>query len=83
MYNHIDEIWPIDLADLIDFKFSNNKGFKYIFIIFDNFSKFLWCIPLEKYDETITKDFSKILSTSKRKPLKLQSDRDKERYNSD
>ena len=47
IYNHIDEIWSIDLADMIDYKTSNNEGFRYIFIIFDNFSKFLWAILLK------------------------------------
>ena len=37
VYNHIDEIWSIDLTEMIDYKISNNKGFRYIFIIFDNF----------------------------------------------
>ena len=32
MYNHIDEIWSIDLADKIDDKFLNHKGFRRIFI---------------------------------------------------
>ena len=39
IYNHIDEIWSIDLADKIDYKNSNKKGYRYIFIITDNFSK--------------------------------------------
>ena len=26
VYNHIDEIWTIDLADMVDYKTSNNKG---------------------------------------------------------
>ena len=47
VYNHIDEIWSIDLADMIDYKISNNKGFRYIFIIIDNYSKYLWAIPLK------------------------------------
>ena len=46
IYNHIDEIWSIDLADFSDYKTINNKGFKYIFIIIDNFSKYLWAKPL-------------------------------------
>ena len=25
IYNHIDETWSIDLADMIDYKISNNK----------------------------------------------------------
>ena len=32
VYNHADEIWSIDLADMIDYKISNNKGFRYIFM---------------------------------------------------
>ena len=83
IYNHVDEIWSIDLADMVDYKVSNNKGFRYIFIIIDNFSKYLWAIPLKnKYSQTITNEFSNILTTSKRKPLKLESDRGSEFYNS-
>ena len=83
VYNHIDEIWSIDLADMIDFKISNNKGYRYIFIVIDNFSKYLWAIPLKnKYSQTITNEFSNILTTSKRKPLKIESDRGTEFYNS-
>ena len=26
IYNHTDEMWSIDLADMIDYKISNNKG---------------------------------------------------------
>ena len=47
-YNHIDEIWSIDLADMIDYKISNNKGFGYILIISDIFSKKLRTIAFEK-----------------------------------
>ena len=83
IYNHIDEVWSIDLADMIDYKISNNKGFRYIFIVIDNFSKYLWGIPLKnKYSQTITNEFSNILTKSKRKPLKLESDRGTEFYNS-
>ena len=67
IYNHLDEIWSIDLADMIDYKISYNKGFRYIFIIVDNFSKYWWGIPLKnKYSQTITNEFSNILTTSKR-----------------
>ena len=81
IYNHVDEIWSIDLADMIDYKISNNKGFRYIFIIIDNFSKYLWAIPLKnKYSRSITNEFSNILRTTKRKPLKIESDRGSEFY---
>ena len=76
VYNHIVEIWSIDLADMIDYKISNNKGFRYIFVIIDKYSNCLWAIPLKnKYSQTITNEFSKILSSSKRSPLKIESDR--------
>ena len=48
IYNHIDEIWSIDLAVFLDYKTLNNKGFRYIFNIIENFFRFLWCIPLKK-----------------------------------
>ena len=68
---------------MIDYKISNNQGYSYIFIIIDNYSKYLWAIPLKKkYSQTITNDFSNILTTSKRKPLKLESDRGTEFCNS-
>ena len=83
IFNHIDEIWSIDLVDMIDYKISNNKGFRYIFIVIDNFSKHLFAIPLKnKFSQTITNEFSNTLTTSKRKPLKLESDSGSEFYNS-
>ena len=82
IYNHLDEIWSIDLADMVDHKISINKGFRYIFVIIDNFSKYLWAIPLtNNYSQTITNEFSNVLTTSKRKPLKIESDRGTEFYN--
>ena len=48
VYNHIDEIWSIDLADMTDYKTSNNKGYRYIFIIIDSFSNYFWAIPMKK-----------------------------------
>ena len=82
-YNHINEIWSIDLADMIDYKISNNKGYRYIFIIIDIYSKYLWCRPSKnKYSQTITNEISNSLTTSKRKPLKIESDRGTELFNS-
>ena len=83
VYNYIDEIWSIDLADMIDYKISNNKGFRYIFIIIDNYSKHLWAILLKNKDsQTTTNEFSNTLRTSKRKPFRIESDRRSEFYNS-
>ena len=58
VYNNIDEIWSIDLVDMIDYKISNNKCYRYIFVIIDNFSKCFWAIPLKKIkSQTITNEF--------------------------
>ena len=82
-YNHIDEMWSIDLADFSDYKISNNKNYRCIFIIIDNFSIYLWAIPPKnEYSQTITNEFSNIVTTSKRSPLKLESDKETEFYNS-
>ena len=68
VYNHLDETWSIDLAEMIDYKISNNKGFRYIFIIIDNFPKYLWAIPLKiEYSQTITKEISKKINNFKTK----------------
>ena len=83
IYNHIDEIWSIDLADFSDYKTVNIKGYRYKFVIVDTFSKYLWTRPLKnKFSQTITNEFSNILTTSKRSPLKLESDRGAEFHNS-
>ena len=66
---------------MIDYKTSNNKGFTYLFVIIDNYSKYLWAMPIKnKYSQTITNELSNILTTSKRKPLKIESDRGSEFY---
>ena len=68
---------------MIDYKISNNRGFRYIFVIIDIFSTYFWCIPLKnEHSQTITNEFSNILTTSKQKPLKIESDRGTEFYNS-
>ena len=82
IYNHVDENWSIGLADFSDCKTSNNKGFRYIFIIIDIFSKYLWAILLKnKNSKTVTDVFSNIQTTSKRSLIKLESDRGFEWYN--
>ena len=83
MNNQIDELWIIDLADMIDYRISNNKRFRYIFVFIDNFSKITWCMRLKnKNSKTKTDEFSNIIFKSKRSPLKLESDRGAEFYNS-
>ena len=77
--NQINEIWSTDLAHKIDYKTSNNKGYRFIFINIDNVSEYTWAIALKsKNSQIITENISKFPTTSKRSPLKIESDRGKE-----
>jgi hypothetical protein len=66
------------MADLIDMaKFADwNKGFKYILLVIDTFSKYVWLQPLKyKTGEEVAKAFRKIFDNSKRSPAKLITDK--------
>ena len=59
-----------------------NKNYKFIFTIIDNHTKYAWAIPLkDKTGKSTTAAFKNLLETSRRKPLKIWSDRGKEFYN--
>ena len=75
----IDEIWSLDILDLKDYGSENNRGYRYVLVIIDNFSKFGWTVPLKnKNAQTIKDSFEKIIISSKRKPNLIESDRGKE-----
>ena len=79
---YIDDIWSLDILDLKDYGPENNRGYRYVLVTRDNFSKFGWTIPLKnKNAQTIKDSFEKILTNSKRKPNLIESDRGKEFYN--
>ena len=78
----IDDTWSSDLLDMNDYGPKNNKGYRYILVVIDNFSKFGWTFPLKnKYAQSITDAFSQIIKTSKRKPNLLETDDGKEYVN--
>ena len=78
----IDDIWSLDKLDLKDFGPENNKNYRYVLVVIDNFSKFGWTIPLRnKNAQTIKDSFENILISSKRKPNLNETDRGKEFYN--
>ena len=82
MIKSIDDTWSSDLLDMNDYGPKNNRGYRYILVIVDNFSKFGWTIPLKnKYSQSITDAFSQIIKTSKRKPNLLETDDGKEYVN--
>ena len=76
---HIDEIWSLDILDLKDYGPENNRGYRYVLVVIDNFSKFGWTVPLKnKNAQTIKDSFENILINSKRKPNLIESDRGRE-----
>ena len=78
---HVDDIWSLDILDLKDYGSENNRGYRYVLVIIDNFSKFGWTIPLKnKNARTIKDSFENILISSKRKPNLIESDRGREFY---
>ena len=79
---YIDDIWSLDILDLKDYGPENNRGYRYVLVVIDNFSKFGWTSPLKnKNAQTIKDSFENILISSKRKPNLIESDRGKEFYN--
>ena len=78
---YIDDIWSLDILDLNDYGSKNNRGFRYVFVVIDNFSKFGWTTPLKnKNAQTIKDSFENILMSSKKSPSLIESDRGKEFY---
>ena len=79
---YIDDIWSLDILDLKDYGVENNRGYSYVLVIIDNFSKYGWTVPLKnKNAQTIKYSFKNILLNSKRSPNLIKSDRGKEFYN--
>ena len=79
---YIDEIWSLDLLDLKDYGPEHNRGYRYVLVIIDNFSKFAWTVSLKnKNAQTIKDSFEIIIISSKRKPNLIETDRGREFYN--
>ena len=77
--HYIDDIWSLDILDLKDYGPENNRGYRYVLVIMDNFSKYGWKIPLKnKNAQTIKDSFENIIINSKRKPNLIETDRGKE-----
>ena len=76
--NHVDDIWA---ADLVDMKYysRSNKGYKYILMIIDVFSKYGWAEPLKnKTGPEIVRAFKEIWNSGQKPPKHLWTDKGKE-----
>ena len=73
------------VSDLVEVQSiaKQNKGFRYILVIIDEFSKYAWAQPIKKKTgKDVTEAFAKILkSANGHKPQNLQTDAGKEFYN--
>lgn len=83
----LDDLWQADLAEFTTYS-RENKGNKYILMVIDCFSKFVWAVGVKnKSAGDVAKAMNKILqqgsSSSSRKPKNLQTDAGKEFYNSE
>ena len=75
----IDDTWSADLLDLVDYGVKNNRGYRYVLVCVENFSKYGWTIPLKnKYASTIKDSFEQIITNSKRKPNLIEMDDEKQ-----
>ena len=53
---HIDDTRSLDILDLNDYDPKNNRGYRYVLVIIDNFSKFGWIVPLKYKSAQTTQD---------------------------
>ena len=78
----IDNTGSLDFLDMNDYGIKNNKSYRYILVVIDNFSKFGWTIPLKnKYAQSRTDAFFQFVKSSKRKPNLIETDDAKEYVN--
>ena len=78
----IDDTWSSYFLDMNDYGPENNRGYRYVLIVVDNFSEFGRTIPLKnKYAQSISDTFSEIIKSSNRKPNLLETDDGKEYVN--
>ena len=69
-----DNIWGVDLADMLSLS-RKNKGIKYLLCAIDLFSKYAFVMPLkDKKGISIVNAFNKIIKQSNRKPNKIWVD---------
>ena len=80
----IDVQWQADLADMQGIA-RQNGGMRYLLTVIDVFSKYAWAVPVHSKDaKSITAAFDQVLTAAHpRHPLRRQTDKGKEFFNSD
>lgn len=76
----LNDLFQADLVEMIPYA-HENKGYKYILVVINGFSKFIWTVPIKtKTGVEVTKEMSKILKPPNI-PKNLQTDDGKEFFN--
>ncbi|KAJ8909408.1 hypothetical protein NQ315_010993 [Exocentrus adspersus] len=79
----LNDLIQIDLVEMIPYA-RVNKGYRYVLIVINVFSKFVWAEPVKrKTGKDVTAAMKNILSQMKAIPRNCQSDMGKEFYNKD
>lgn len=78
----LDETFQADLVEMQSYA-KQNKNYRYILVVIDIFSKFVWAEPIKtKTGGDVSKAMKKIFLSNNRIPKNLQTDLGKEFYNS-
>lgn len=78
----IDDLWQADLMDMQNLR-KYNKSHNYILMVIDCFSKYAWAEPLKSKNKfEVSRAFERILLSTLRNPVNLQTDMGTEFYNS-
>lgn len=77
----LSDLWAADLVEMIPYA-STNRGFKYILVVINVFSKYVWCEPVKRKNaKEVTLAMEKILRRCKQIPKNLHTDMGREFYN--
>ena len=76
---YIDNFWSLGILDLKDYGPENKKNIRYVLVVFHKVPNFGWTVLLRNKNVGTIKDSSKkVLMSSKRKPILIETDRGKE-----
>uniref|UniRef100_A0A1Y1LQW2 Integrase catalytic domain-containing protein n=1 Tax=Photinus pyralis TaxID=7054 RepID=A0A1Y1LQW2_PHOPY len=79
----LNDLFQADLVEMIPYA-RTNKGFRYILVIINAFSKFVWAFPIKRKNGKMVADtMKKLLLQLVTPPTNLQTDMGKEFYNKD
>lgn len=79
----LNDLIQADLVEMLPYA-KNNKGYRYILIVINVFSKFVWAQPIkQKNAKDVTAAMKIIISQMNKVPHNLQTDLGKEFYNKD